>query len=75
MRIFGYLGVMTLLLLLSACDSTRPFRGLGNSKIADSHKLDGDTDVYEIRLTDGTPCAVYDGFSSGGITCNWSQTP
>lgn len=28
-------------------------------------------DVTEIKLKDGTQCAVMDGYYSGGITCNW----
>lgn len=28
-------------------------------------------DVTEIDLSDGTKCAVMDGYYSGGITCDW----
>lgn len=27
--------------------------------------------VKEVRLSDGTRCAVFQGVHGGGITCNW----
>lgn len=31
----------------------------------------GTWDVTEVELSDGVRCAVYDGFKSGGISCDW----
>lgn len=35
-----------------------------------SHSI-GMHSVKEVRLSDGTQCAVYDGVYGGGISCNW----
>ena len=33
--------------------------------------LDRNIRIFTFALEDGTICAIYDGYRSGGISCNW----
>lgn len=40
-------------------------------EIITTHDLGWAGNVYEIKLADGTLCAVYSQTNKGAITCNW----
>ena len=50
------------MLLISACSSPPGSMEVGS--YAGQH-------VQEVTLSDGTRCAVYQGFGQGGISCGW----
>lgn len=54
-------------LLLVGCDE--PGRGPSTTIDAGTSFYSGE--VKEIRLSDGTVCAVLLGYQRGGIDCNW----
>lgn len=56
-----YLAIVVVLLLAGCSDQSTP-------KATVSYGLN---QITEINLSDGTHCAIYDGYHQGGMTCNW----
>lgn len=53
--------IVVSVLLLAGCD-----------EVSTSSKSIGMfAEIKELKLSDGTRCAVYEGTHGGGITCNW----
>jgi hypothetical protein len=54
------------IIFLTGCtDNSIHSQGLGFKIVNDA--------VKEVKLSDGTPCAVFQGVHGGGITCNWKK--
>lgn len=51
------------IIALTGCDVSQNKKDLGFAWVNDQ--------VKEVKLEDGTHCAVFQGTHGGGITCNW----
>ncbi len=58
-----YLALVAMLFLVGCDDAP--------SKTTSVINTGGVGQVKELNLSDGTKCAIYDGYRAGGITCNW----